>query len=40
MHGGDLPDQIPQVPVGLFPATSSMAAFGGYLCWSNTRLFA
>ena len=29
MHGGDLPDRIPQVPVDLSPATSSMAAFGG-----------
>lgn len=30
MHGGDdLPDRTLQVPVGLFPATSSMAAFGG-----------
>jgi hypothetical protein len=39
MQGGDLPDRILQVPVGLFPATSSMAAFGGYLCRSNTQPF-
>jgi hypothetical protein len=29
VHGGDLPDRILKVPVGLFPATPSMAAFGG-----------